>query len=61
MKIQRSKEDKLNATKEREKKEYQEEQRKQRQKLLAAFENERKQKEKWILHVLKTKFLLQIM
>ena len=46
MKIQRSKEDKLNATKEREKKEYQEEQRKQRQKLLAAFENERKQKEK---------------
>ena len=42
---QRSKEQKLEATRAREKKEYQEEERRKRQELLAAFEEERKQQE----------------
>ena len=45
MKAKRSKEDKLEATRIREKKEFQEEERKKRQKLLAGFEEERKQQQ----------------
>ena len=45
MKIQRSVLDKENSRKEREKKEHQEEERIKRQKMLAAFEDERKQQE----------------
>jgi len=45
MRAKRSKEDKLEATRAREKKEFQEEERKKRQKLLAGFEEERKQQQ----------------
>ena len=45
MRIQRSKMDKQNATMAREKKEFQAEKKENRQKLLAAFEDERKQRE----------------
>ena len=52
MKAKRSKEDKLEATRIREKKEFQEEERRKRQKLLAGFEEERKQQQSKQLFVL---------
>ena len=53
MSIQRSKQDKLEATKAREKKEFEQEESDRRKKYLAAFDEERKKQEaeekKWIL------------